>query len=229
MIVFMKDKTLVGGIVVMGVGVLLIGIVWFFFLNPAQTPSAPLVAIPVPIEEGSSYTIFEIVPTESEVAFTLEETLRGLPTTAVGYSQQVVGQIAVDFANPPASKIGPILINARTLLTDNEFRNNAIHSFILDTERYEFITFTPGQISGLPTIFVPDETVSVQIEGDLTIRQITQPVIFTAMITPNGRSQLSGSAKTQISRADFDLQIPNAPGIANVSEAVTLTIDFVAK
>ena len=49
------------------------------------------------------------------------------------------------------------------------------------------------------------------------------------MVTLNGRTQLTGSATAQILRANFDLQIPNAPGVANVSEAVTLTIDFVAK
>ena len=225
----MKDKTLIGGIIVMVVGAILIGVVWFLFLQPARTPSAPLTAIPVTIEENRNrYTLFEIVPTESFVTFALDETLRGLPTTAVGSSQQVAGQIAVDFANPATSQVGPILINARTLLTDNEFRNNAIHSFILDTEAYELITFTPNRISGLPNEFTPDELVSVQIEGDLTIRDVTQPVTFMATVTPNGRSQLVGSATAKILRSDFELQIPNAPGVANVSQEVTLTIDFTA-
>lgn len=225
----MKDKTLVGGIVVMVVGALLIGAIWLLFLQPSRTPSAPITAIPMTIEgDRNSYTLFEIIPDESEVTFSLDETLRGLPTTAVGRSQQVAGQIAVDFTNPAASQIGPVRINARTLLTDNEFRNNAIHSFILDTEAYEFIIFSPGKINGLPSEFVPDKPVSVQIEGDLTIRDVTRPVTFTATITPNGRSQLVGSATAQISRDDFDLQIPNAPGVANVSEEVSLSIQFSA-
>lgn len=226
----MKDKTLVGGIILMVGGALLIGVVWFVFLQPSRTPTVPLTAIPVTIAgDSSGYTVFEIIPAESEVTFTLNETLRGLPTIVVGSSQQIAGQIAVDFANPAASQIGPILINARTLLTDNEFRNNALHNFILDTEVYEFITFTPGQISGLPSEFVPDKTVSAQIKGDLTIRQVTQPVTFIATIVSNGRSQLTGSATAQILRTDFALQIPNAPGVANVSEEVMLTIDFVAR
>ena len=226
----MKDKTLVGGIVVMVVGVLLIAVVWLVFLQPSRIPSTPITAIPMSINGDSShYTLFEIVPDESEVTFTLNETLRGLPTTVTGSSRQVAGQIAVDFDSPAASQIGPILINARTLLTDNEFRNNAIHSFILDSELYEFITFTPNQISGLSNDFVPDKPIPLQIEGDLTIREITQPVTFTGTITPNGRSQLIGFSTAQILRSDFDLQIPNAPGVANVSEEVTLTIDFVAR
>lgn len=224
----MKDKTLLGGIVVMVVGAILIGVVYVLFLQPAQTPTAELTAVPVTIPNNGQYTLLEIVPNESLVTFTLDETLRGLPTTVVGQSRAVAGQIAVDFANPATAQIGPILINARTLLTENEFRNNAIQNFILQTEAYELITFTPQQISGLPAQFTANEPVALTIQGDLTIRDITQPVTFAATVTANGRTELTGSATAQISRADFALTIPDAPGVANVSEAVGLRIEFVA-
>ena len=225
----MKDKTLVGGIVVMVVGAVLIGVVWLLFLQPARTPTTPIAAVPVEITaNGDNFTVFELVPGESEVTFTLDETLRGLPTTVVGLSREVAGQIAVNFDQPAASQIGPLLINARTLQTDNSFRNNAIHSVILDSQRHEFITFTPGQITGLPEAFVPDEAVTLQIAGELTIRETTLPVTFLATVVANGRSQLTGSATAQITRSAFNLQVPNAPGVANVSDEVQLTIEFVA-
>lgn len=225
----MKDKTLLGGIVVMIVGAILIGVVWVLFLQPAQTPSAVLTAVPITLPDNSQYTVLEIVPDESLVTFTLDETLRGLPTTVVGQSRAVAGQIAIDFADPTTAQIGPILINARTLLTENEFRNNAIQNFILQTEAYELITFTPQQISGLPAQFTANEPVTLTIQGNLTIRDITQPVTFAATVTADGRTELTGSATTQISLADFALTIPDAPGVANVSEVVGLRIDFIAR
>lgn len=224
----MKDKTLLGGIVVMVVGAILIGVVYVLFLQPTQNPTAELTAVPITLPDNSQYTLLEIVPDASLVTFTLDETLRGLPTTVVGQSRAVAGQIAVDFANPATAEIGPILINARTLLTDNEFRNNAIQNFILQTETYELITFTPQQIAGLPTAFTTNEPLNLIIQGDLTIRDITQPVTFAATVTANGRTELTGSATATISRADFGLTIPDAPGVANVSENVGLQIDFVA-
>lgn len=224
----MKDKTLLGGIVVMVVGAILIGVVYVLFLQPAQNPTAELTAVPITLPDNSQYTLLEIVPDASLVTFTLDETLRGLPTTVVGRSRAVAGQIAVDFANPATAEIGPILINARTLLTDNEFRNNAIQNFILQTETYELITFTPQQIAGLPTAFTINEPLNLIIQGDLTIRDITQPVTFATTVTANGRTELTGSATATISRADFGLTIPDAPGVANVSENVGLQIDFVA-
>ncbi|MCP4417874.1 MAG: YceI family protein [Chloroflexi bacterium] len=224
----MKDKTLVGGIVVMIVGAIFIGLIWFFFLN-AQTPTAPITAIPITIVgDKSDFTIFELVSSESLVSFSIDETLRGAATTAVGSSHEVAGQIAVDFNNPANTQIGPILINARTLQTDNEFRNNSIQSFILSTAVYEFITFAPTKISGLPATFTANEPISLQIEGDLTIKDVTQTAVFSATITPNS-TQLSGSATAQILLANFNLLIPDASGVANVSNEATLTIDFFAK
>lgn len=226
----MKDKTLVGGIVVMVVGAVLIGVVWLLFLKPARTPSAPLTAVPITLTgDSSQYTVFEIVPAESLVTFTLSETLRGLPTTVVGQSRNVAGQIAINFANPADSQIGPIVINARTLVTDNEFRDNAINNFILATEQYELITFVPQQITGLPAEFTANVPVTFQVEGDLTIREITQTVIFSVTVAVNGRTQLTGSAAAQILRTDFGLQIPDAPGVANVSEEVQLNFEFSAE
>ncbi|MCB8981640.1 MAG: YceI family protein [Ardenticatenaceae bacterium] len=226
----MKDKTLIGGIVVMVVGAVLIGVVWLVFFQPARTPSAPLTAVPITLTgDSNQFTIFEIVPTESLATFTLSETLRGLPTTVVGRSREIAGQIAIDFENPANSQMGPIQINARTLMTDNEFRNNAINNFILDTEQYELITFTPRQMTGLPSEFTAEEPIELQIEGDLTIREITKPVTFAATVTANGRTELNGSATAQILRADFGLQIPDAPGVANVSDEVQLTFEFTAK
>jgi polyisoprenoid-binding protein YceI len=113
-------------------------------------------------------------------------------------------------------------------LTENEFRDNAIHSFILDTDAYEYITFMPTKLSGIPEIFEADKPISITIEGELTIRDITQSVIFSGTVTVKGRSQLSGSASAHINRSDFQLQIPDAPGVAKVSEEVSLIIHFVA-
>ena len=48
------------------------------------------------------------------------------------------------------------------------------------------------------------------------------------MVTPVSETRIEGSAHATVLRADYGLQIPNAPGVANVSEEVGLEIDFVA-
>lgn len=174
-------------------------------------------------------TIFQISQADSHVRFELDEDLRGNRITVVGGTNQVAAQLAVDFNNPQATQVGIIQINARTLATDNDFRNRAIQNEILDTGSYEFITFEPTALSGLPQTAVnSNDTVTFTIEGTLTIRDISQTVTFDVEVTAVSATQLRGIAQTSINRTDFGLNIPSAPGVANVEEEVDLIIEFTA-
>ena len=224
----MKDRTVRNGLIITAVGILLVGALWVFVLNPSSQ-IVQLAAIPIELPENTdNYTIFEIDPAQSTVSFKLDEVLRGLPTTVNGRSQHVSGQIALNTSNPVASQVGIIQINAKTLQTGNEFRDNAIHTFILKSEEFGVIIFEPRRISGLPKQISPDESATFQIEGDLTIRDITQTVVFTTTSTATNLSTLIGSATAQIDRTAFNLQIPDVPNVANVSNHVILMIEFVA-
>ncbi len=171
---------------------------------------------------------FAIVQAESEARFSLGEILRGNPVTVVGATDQVAGEISVDFSNPSNSQIGPIQVNARTLVTDNDFRNRAIKNEILDTGDFEFISFTPTSINGLPESVSIGEEIVFTITGDLTVRDITNQVTFDAKVTAVSETQLQGYASTIVARADYDLQIPSVPSVADVDEDVLVEIEFTA-
>ena len=96
----------------------------------------------------------------------------------------MAGQIAIDPANPAATQLGQIVVNARTLATDNEFRNRALRNQILDTNTYEFVTFQPTELVGLPDAATVGQPFSFQVVGDLTIKDVTQPVTFDVTVTP---------------------------------------------
>lgn len=171
---------------------------------------------------------FTIVQTESEARFSLGEILRGNPVTVVGVTDQVAGEISVDFNNPSTSQIGLIQVNARTLVTDNDFRNRAIKNEILDTGDFEFISFSPSTIEGLPDSVAIGEEITFTISGDLTIRDVTNSVTFEAKVTAVSETQLQGYASTIVARADYDLQIPSVPSVADVDEEVLVEIEFTA-
>lgn len=199
---------------------------------PAETAAAPTAIAAAPTETTAAPTaaaiLFEIDQSGSQASFTLEEDLRGARTTVVGVTDQVAGQIAVNLDDLAATQVGVITINARTLLTDNNFRNNAIRNRILNTDQYEFITFTPTQIIGLPASAAAGQEVSFQIVGDLTIRDVTNPVTFDVTATAVSPTQLAGTATATITRAAYNLVIPSVPDVANVTDEVQLAIDFVA-
>lgn len=177
---------------------------------------------------GEGRQIYAIDQANSEVRFTLDEDLRGVRTTVIGVTNQVAGELALDLNDLSTAQVGTILINARTLVTDNDFRNRAMQNQILETGAYEFISFAPTAVTGLPASVSVGESVTFTIEGDLTIREITQPVVFMVTATAVSQTQISGTATATVSRDTYDLRIPSVPSVANVDDAVVLTIEFTA-
>ena len=201
---------------------------------PTEEPTAAAPTAAAPVEEESvrssqGLIIFQIVPGESQVRFELDEDLRGSRTTVVGITDQVAGELAVDFSDLSTTQVGALQINARTLATENEFRNRAIKNEILNTNDYEFITFTPTAVNGLPDSAASGDTVSFSIVGDLTIRDMTNEAVFDVEATAVSDSELSGTASATVLRTNYDLNIPSVPNVANVEEEVELYIDFIAR
>jgi len=181
-------------------------------------------------EAAPGRNLYRIDQEASEVQFVLQEDLRGERIDVVGTTNEVAGDIIIDTNAPSASQIGTIRINARTLATDNPFRNRAIRGEILLSaqDQYEFIEFTPTALGGLPETVEIGETYTFQVTGDLEIADVTNEVTFDVEATLESEEQLVGNATTTVMWADWNITIPSVPGVANISEEVTLSIDFTA-
>jgi len=174
---------------------------------------------------------FNIVTEQSSASFTLEEDLRGERVTVVGTTPDVGGTISVNLSDPTASSVGTIAINARTIATDDDFRNRAIRSRILLSaqETYEFIFFEPTSLSNFSAESVSvGDTITFDITGNLTITDVTQEVTFNTSVTVDSETQISGTATANALYADYGLVIPDVPSVANVTDDVDLAITFVA-
>jgi len=172
--------------------------------------------------------VAQIVQGESEVRFIIDEVLNNAPFTVVGKTKQVAGEIAIDAQNLANTRVGVIQINARDLATDSEFRDRAIKNRILSTDQFEFVTFTPTGITGLPAAGTLGQEYTFQLTGDLTIRDVTKPVTFDVTASSPTDNRFAGTAQTTIRYADFNITIPQVPQVASVAEEVRLEIDFVA-
>jgi len=175
--------------------------------------------------------LFELVSEESEVRFGLNEELRGQPTRVIGRTDQVAGQVLVDFESPADSEVGTIRINVRTLMTDQEMRNRTIRGQILQSsqDEFEFSEFQPTAIEDMPDSITMGEPFTFTLIGDLTVRDITNSVTWDVTITPVSEDEITGLATAQVMRADYNLIIPSVPSVANVSEEVDLEIEFTAR
>ncbi len=201
----------------------------FIWFTGGTGQASRAIAAPA-LQASGTGTLFQIVPEKSEARFIIDEVLIGQPKSVVGKTDQVAGQMIIDFRAPERSQLGVIKINVRTLATDNEFRNKALRGQILESVKpeFEFATLVPTELKGIPQSLTFGQSASFQIVGKLTLRDVTHEVIFDATVMPVNSNLVTGTAKATINRADFKLTIPEAPGVANVGEAVRLEIDFTA-
>lgn len=182
-------------------------------------------------EAAGDVVAYSIIGEQSEVSFTLDEDLRGERVTVVGTTSEVGGTFNVNMADPAASTIDTIVVNARTLATDSDMRDRATRSRILNSaqDEFEFIIFEPKELSNFSAESVAvGDTITFDITGDLTVKGTTQSVTFNASVTVDSETQISGSATTQVLRSDYGLVIPDVPSVANVTDEVYLAINFVA-
>ena len=193
-------------------------------------PQPEATQAPAPPQATGDAKLFRIVPEESEARYEIDELLRGEPTRVVGLTDQVAGDIIVDFANASASQVGVIRINVRTMETPEDRRDRAVRSRILQSaeDQFEFVDFTPTALEGLPDSVAVGDTASFTIVGDLKIREITAEARFQATVTVVAEDRLEGTAEATILRSTYNLVIPQVPFVADVGEEVLLGIKFVA-
>ena len=198
----------------------------------APTPT-PVQATPTAAaaEPAGEKVLFRLVQAESRVRFEIDEILRGSPKRVVGLTDQVAGDLIIDFASPQDSQLGTLRINVRTLQTDDGRRDRAIRSRILQSadDAYEFVEFEPTSLVGLPAEVAVGDELQFTIVGTLTIREISAEVTFDAVVALESDGRVSGSAAATIQRETFELTVPNVPFVASVGEDVLLAIDFAAE
>lgn len=205
--------------------------------TPVPEPEPAPTATAVPQEESEAESVespvvgrtFVIAPEESEARFIIDEELFGQPKTVVGTTSALSGELTVVAANPSASQIGVIQIDADTFITDHDRRNGAIRRFILQSNRHRYITFNATALTGLPAEVAVGEEVQFKISGDLTVRELTKPVLFDVTLQVLSETEIQGTASTVVALETFELTIPQVPSVANVGEEFIVEFDFVAR
>ena len=199
--------------------------------EPSASTPAPQVDTGLPVSilaATTGSTVYTIQPGSSKASSTLEEVLFGRSNTVVGATRQVSGQIAVDPSALSQAQVGSIQVDTASLVTDDNQRNRMIRQFVLSASQNPTIQFTPRAISGLPDSMALGTAYPLQIDGQLTIKGVSQPASFAATVTPVSASQLTGTATATINRSNWGLTIPQVPSVASVSNSVRLDLSFVA-
>ena len=199
-------------------------------------PTEEMTEEPVDAESASAsglpeQALYRITTDESEARFKIDETLSGNDIVVIGATDDVAGDIIVNFANPGDSQLGQVAVSARTLKTDNDLRNQTIRGRILlsSQDEYEFVTFVPTEFVSLSSDPVNvGDTLEFEVTGDLTIRGATQTVTFDTTVTVVSEDRIEGTAVTEILYADYGISVQTPPQVGGLGDVVTLELDFVA-
>ncbi len=174
---------------------------------------------------------FGIVAGESQVLYHVAETLfleGNRFNVAVGTTTAVRGEITVDRANPRNSRIGTITIDISQFKSDSQRRDNFIRTRSLESARFPTAEFTPTTIQGLPATYTDGQEITLQVAGNLKIRDVVRPTTFATTIKIAG-TQLTGAATTTIKMTDFGFDPPSIAGILRTENEAKLEFRIVAR
>jgi len=145
--------------------------------------------------------------------------------TTKGRFKGVEGTINLDEQNLAGSSVA-VSIQVATIDSGDEKRDGHLKSGdFFDAETYPTITFKSTEIRGSGDSF--------HVHGDLTIRDVTKPVVLEVErlgggTTPFGTEILAYEAKTKINRKDYGLtwNAATETGGLLVGEDVKISIDI---
>lgn len=192
--------------------------------TPTNTPESQ-------VKVENSVKIYRLVAGESRVAYEVAETFfseNNRFAIAVGVTTEISGSIEIDLTNPQNSQIGAIEIDISRFTSDSGRRDNAIRGRYLESSRYPIATFTPAQISGLPSSYTEGQSLTFQVTGDLLVREIIRLVTFDVSASLNGDT-LTGTATTTILMSDFGVGPITILGVLGTEDEVKLAFEFVAR
>ncbi|MDA3949381.1 MAG: YceI family protein [Spirochaeta sp.] len=182
---------------------------------------------------------------ESQAQFLIQEEIFGRENMVEGTTRQIDGSFLINY-NEYRVQVGQFEINVRDIKTrsldvdiesrgwtDGE-RDTVIRAEILESGRdeFEFATFNPTNVSGVPDTFEPGDTLELVVTGDLTLRDVTSSVDFDMQLSLDSDEKISGTAATTIRWEDFEITIPYVGGgsdVGAVSDSVELRLEFTAE
>ncbi len=188
---------------------------------------------PVSVEQSSlpGNVTYKIIPGESQLQYEVGEVFlnqNNRINVAIGVTPEVSGEINVDLENPQNSSLGPITADISQFKSDSNRRDNAIRGRFIETARYPMVAFVANEIKGLPDSYQEGQELQLQIGGDLTIRETTQPVEFQTIVTLQDGT-LKGYATTTILMSDFGFGPIDIAGILKTEDEALVTLNFVAR
>lgn len=200
---------------------------------PAVTEEAASVAPAEPeaAEASASQRTFQIVPEQSEATYQVQEEFFNRPVNIVnpiGSTQAIEGDFQLTISgNQVQLANNQFKVDLRTLASDEARRDNRIREEWLESNKYPWAEFKATAIEDFPANAAEGQDVSFKITGDMTIREITKPQTFAVTARLDGDT-FTGAATSYVLMQDYGFEPPSILGMLEVTDGVTVTVNFTA-
>jgi polyisoprenoid-binding protein YceI len=197
----------------------------------APTLAAPNLAAPtlaaLTVTEADT-VLFTVAQGAGNVArYRVREQLASLefPNDAVGETSGVEGRLLVTGAGQILPQGSRFVIRLSELQSDSDRRDNYLRRNTLETETHPEAVFLPTAFRGLPSPLPTTGEARFQLEGQLTIRDHTFPVVWEVRAEfENGA--VIGRAETVFTFEQARLQVPRVASVLSIREDIRLEYDF---
>ncbi len=190
-----------------------------------MTGSAPAPISPVAVLPDTGRYVLSAEGTEAR--FRVRETLASLdfPSDAIGKTNKVEGQIVIDPKGAIVRDQSKFTVDATSLVSDSNMRDNYIRRNTLQTAQYPNFVFVPTELRGLRFPLPAAGDVTFQLVGDFTVRDQTKPITWevTAKVA---QGIISGQANTKFTFADFAMTKPRVARVLSMEDEIKLELDF---
>lgn len=176
---------------------------------------------------GTGRVRLTLAPDGNQARYRVREQLAGVdfPNDAVGVTTGLTGAMVLDATGEPVPALSRFTADVTTLESDRERRDRYVTRRTLATDSFPTVQFVPTALRGLPLPLPTEGTLTFELVGDLTIKQVTRPVTWqvTATAAADG---FTGTASTAFTFADFGLTRPRVAAVLSVDETIRLEYDF---
>ena len=128
--------------------------------------------------------------------------------SVTGITPGVSGELQLNFGQPGVLVGAEFSVDLGALSTGRASRGDWLKDNAITTSRFPLAHFKATSIGDLPATYTEGQQVSFQLNGDLTIRDVTRPVTFDVTATLSGDT-IRGKAVRRMQLTDFGIDPPS--------------------
>jgi len=207
--------------------------------TPTSAPTAPTLTPEPESPEAAGMRTFQIVPAESRASYIVDEEFfadalakYGIEVgrvDTVGSTQNIEGQLQIDL-NDLSAPLGTnrFTVNIATLASNQSRRDNWIRENGPKLNSFPIAEFVATGVEETPATYSEGNEVQFKMMGDLTIREVTQPVTFDVTAKLEGDTA-TGVATARLQLTDFGIEPPSFANTLTVANEFMVRVEFTAR